>query len=222
MNNKLIEKLYGIHKGESCIVICNGPSLNEVSRQFLAMNITFGMNKIFMLPFTPNYYVSVNPLVLEQSRSEILDMNCVRFVREDMHFPQDDTLMHLHSMRTPLFSYNPARYVYEGHTVTFVCLQLAFFMGFQKVGIVGMDHKYNFEGSPNEELFLEGKDPNHFSPDYFRGQKWHAPDLQRSEEAYAMAKEAFESDGRQIFNLTLNSALSEDIFPKMSLSQWKQ
>jgi len=42
--------------------------------------------------------------------------------------------------------------------------------------------------------------------------KWHAPDLQRSAEAYQMAREVFEKDGRRVINLTPNSAL--DVFEK--------
>jgi len=214
----MFEHLYNSHQDDSCIVICNGPSLKKVSRLFLAENITFGTNKIFMFPFIPNYYVSVNPLVIEQAWHEILNMNAaVKFVAEA--FACED-LLPLHSMKAPMFSYDPTRYVYEGHTVTFVCLQLAFFMGFRRVGIVGMDHRYEFVGEPNEKLVMTGDDPNHFHPDYFKGNEWHAPDLVRSEEAYRMAKEAFEAEDRYIVNLTPDSALSEDIFPKMKVSEW--
>lgn len=222
MFNPLIDAVYNLHKGESCIIICNGPSLKKVSRKLLAENITFGTNKIFMFPFIPNYYVSVNPLVIKQCWRQILDMNAMRFVSESTPAPfeQDSSLMKLHSMSAPVFSYDPSRYIYEGHTVTFVCLQLAFFMGFTKVGLVGCDHRYEFDGQPNEELVMEGDDPNHFHPDYFKGQKWNAPDLGRSEDAYTMANEAFEDDGRKIFNLTPGSAL--EVFRKMNLKEWIQ
>jgi len=218
MYNHLIAEHYNTHKGESCIIIGNGPSLSKDHREFLAGNTTFGTNKIFLLPFVPNYYVSVNPLVLEQSRQRILDMNTTRFVSEVSQLPQDETLMHLHSMRAPVFSYDPSRYIYEGHTVTFVCMQLAFFMGFTRVGLVGVDHSYVYQGQPNEELVMEGDDPNHFSKDYFKGDHWHAPDLKRSEEAYKMAKDAFEADGRKILNLTEGSAL--EVFRKVGIDKW--
>lgn len=222
MYNPLIANLYNAHKGQSCIIVCNGPSLKNTSKEFLAKNITFGTNKIFMLPFVPNYYVSVNPLVLEQSWENIMDINAIRFVSENTPHPfeQADSLMKLHSMSAPTFSYDPSRYIYEGHTVTFVCMQLAFFMGFTKVGLVGIDHKYEFDGNPNEKLQMGDVDPNHFSPDYFANQEWHAPDLLRSEEAYKMAKYAFESEGRKIYNLTEGSALN--VFDKIGVSQWMQ
>lgn len=215
-----IEDFHNIHRDESCIIIGNGPSLRDVPFDFLNKNITFGTNKIFLFKgFTPNYYVSVNPLVIVQSWHEIITMKAPVFISEVFAEKDMPETYYLHSMRPPLFSYDPSRYVYEGHTVTFVCLQLAFFMGFTKVGLVGVDHRFIYEGEPNEEKVMEGDDPNHFDPNYFKGQRWNNPDLARSEEAYKMALEAFESVGRKIVNLTLNSAL--EVFPKQRISKWR-
>lgn len=220
MYNQLVANLYNAHRGQSVIIVCNGPSLNGVSKQMLAENVTIGMNKIFMWPFVPNYFVCVNPLVLQQSWGRIHDLNTIRFVSEKTPDPvaQNSSLMVLHSQPAPIFSYEPARYVWEGHTVTFVALQLAFYMGFTKVGLVGLDHRYEFEGQPNEKLLMEGDDPNHFTSIYFKGHEWHAPDLPKAEFAFGLAKEAFEADGRKIFNLTPNSAL--EVFRKMNIDKW--
>jgi len=55
------------HRGQRCVIIGNGPSLNKMDLSFLKNEITFGMNRIYLLfdkwDFTPTYYVSVNPLV---------------------------------------------------------------------------------------------------------------------------------------------------------------
>jgi hypothetical protein len=83
---------------------------------------------------------------------------------------------------------------------------------------VGVDHRYTFEGEPNEENILVGDDPNHFDPDYFRDQSWHNPDLEKSEEAYVMALDAYSAMGRYIINLTPNTAL--DVFEKGGLDAW--
>lgn len=215
-----MRSMHNIHKGESCIVVGNGPSLRNVPFKFLTSNTTFGTNKIFLFKgFTPTYYVSVNPLVIAQSWREIMSMQSPTFINKSFAVGDMPGTYYLHSMRIPLFSYDPSRYIYEGYTVTFVCLQLAFFMGFTKVGLVGLDHRFDFEGEPNEEHIMEGNDPNHFDPNYFKGQKWNNPDLQRSEEAYQMAKEAFESMGRKIVNLTPDSAL--EVFPKQRISKWR-
>src|SRR3989304_5566976 len=98
--------------------------------------------------------------------------------------------------------------LYQGHTVTFGFPQIPYWMGFSTVLLVGVDHRYSFEGSPNQELVAQGPDKNHADESYFSdGVKWHAPDLQRSAEADQMARKALEADGRRVVNLTPNSAL---------------
>ena len=54
-----------------------------------------------------------------------------------------------------------------GNTATYAALQIAFYMGFSKIIIIGMDHNFTHSGSPNQEGLLEGADPNHFDSSYF-------------------------------------------------------
>ncbi len=94
----------------------------------------------------------------------------------------------------------------EGGTVTHAALQVAWWMGLAEVVIIGMDHRFIFEGAPHEARHLSGPDPNHFSPDYFADQTWDNPDLALSEASYAEARRAFEADGRRIVDATRGGA----------------
>lgn len=102
--------------------------------------------------------------------------------------------------------------VREGHTVTHAALQIAYFMGFRQVVIIGMDHNFTQSGPPNAELEMRGADPNHFSPDYFRGNKWDAPNLAESEISYRAALAAFSAAGRDIVDATDGGHCQ--VFPK--------
>jgi hypothetical protein len=199
--------LYDIHKGETCFVIGNGPSLKDVPNEFLNRHPSFGSNRIY-LKYLPTYYVVINELLIKQYKEEIDALETTKFAREDTNvrnaFP-------LHLVEAPMFSFAPTEWVFDGHNTTFVLLQLAFWMGFTTVKLVGVDHRYEFEGLPNQTLRMEGDDPNHFDPEYFKGAQWQAPDLEVSELAYVMAKEAYEANGRQIVNITRGSALT--VFP---------
>ena len=207
--NKSFEHLFNTHAGETALVIGNGPSLKQVPNAFLDSFPTLGSNRVY-LKYEPTYYVAVNPLVIEQNREDILKLDsAAKFVREGSGL---ENCYELHSMRAPMFSYDPTRYIYEGYTVTFVALQLAFFLGFQTVLLVGVDHRYTYTGEPNEQHTWQGDDPNYFDPSYFRDMQWHNPDLEQSEQAYWMAREAFESNGRRIINMTEGSAL--EVFEK--------
>jgi hypothetical protein len=198
------------HKGETCYILCNGTSLNDVDLDLLKDEVTFGVNKIFLKGFTPTYYVAVNPLVIEQSVKQIEALDCPRFLpyTEARKFPATkdhpdpaivsiDTSFPLPSFQTRLDK-GP---MWEGHTVTFVCLQLAYWMGFERVIILGMDHDYGEVLNPNAEAKAFGPDKHHFDENYFaEGQSWNLPDLQMSEIAYSLARQAFEGDRRRVIN----------------------
>ena len=87
-------------------------------------------------------------------------------------------------------------------------------MGFQQVFLVGVDHQFATQGEANKTVVSEGDDPNHFSPAYFgRGFRWQLPDLETSEMAYKMAREAFQGAGRQVIDATVGGLLQ--VFPKV-------
>jgi hypothetical protein len=207
------------HKGETAVIIGNGPSLRNVPLAFLKKYPSFGSNRIYLLDnFTATYYCSVNPLVVQQSVTQINEYKAqAKFITDG----EASLIMNsypLVSSGIRKFSYNPAAYIFEGHTVTYVCMQLAFHMGFSTVLLVGVDHKFKMDGPPNSETIWQGDDPNHFSPDYFKGTRWNNPDLKNSEVAYRLALKAFSDAGRKIVNLTEGTAL--DIFEKGQVSEW--
>ncbi len=209
-----------LHKGEKCWILGNGPSLKNFDFSILKGEYVFGTNRIYLADYVPNFYVAVNPLVIEQFHDDINLMDCEKFIAA--RFVQDGTVtnaIELYSSTLPCFSRHPDDYVYEGHTVTYVCLQLAYFMGFTTVLLVGVDHSFEFEGDPNALAKAEGKDVNHFHPDYFAdGTLWHNPDLEQSERAYRMAKTVFDDDGRRIINLTPNTNLF--VFERGEIAEW--
>jgi hypothetical protein len=200
----MFDHLFDSYENSTCIIIGNGPSLKNVPNSFLESFPTFGANRVY-LKFVPSFYVCVNQLVVEQNWLAITALDSLKFIREGSGIGD---AYELHSSRTPMFSFNPSAWIYEGHTVTFVSMQLAFFMGFTDAILVGVDHRFVFEGQPNEERIMEHDDPNHFDPSYFKGMRWNNPDLERSEQAYRMAKEVYEANGRRIINMTEDSALT--------------
>lgn len=209
----MISKFFNTHRGEVCVIIGNGPSLKHVPNSWLDKYPTFGANRIYR-KYTPTFYVCTNPLVIQQNKKEIEKLECEKFIREGMLRDVHD--IKLEGVRR--FSYVPYSFLYEGYTVTFVSLQLAYYFGFTTVLLVGIDHDYIFKGKPNEKSYMADDDPNHFDPGYFRGQYWNNPDLARSEESYKLALSAYQDDGRKIINLTHGTKL--DVFEKDSFENW--
>jgi hypothetical protein len=88
-------------------------------------------------------------------------------------------------------------------------------MGFEEVILIGVDHSFSTKGPANETVVSQGDDPNHFAPNYFgKGFRWQLPDLEASEQAYRLARRAFEADGRRVLDATIGGKLT--VFPKVN------
>ena len=118
------------------------------------------------------------------------------------------------------FGLHPEDIQYSGGTVTYACLQLAFFMGFSEVILIGLDHNYVEKGTPNKvEVRQVDQDESHFHPDYLpKGVRWQLPDLLRSEIAYQMAKDAYSQNGRQVLDATPGGKCP--IFTELNLARF--
>jgi hypothetical protein len=214
------------HRGERCVIVANGPSLNKTDFSIIKREICFGLNKIFLgirkFGFYPRYYVAVNPLVIEQSAKEIQQLNCVKFLCKTAaqgHIAEDALTVHV-ATRNPqiTFSTDLTQGLNQGYTVTYAAMQIAYFLGFEKVVLVGLDHRYSYEGEPNATQVMQTQDPNHFDSGYFaKGQSWQNPDLAQSTLSYQHAKAAFEKAGRSIVDATIDGACT--VFEKVSLDR---
>ena len=221
-----LEQLRDSHRGERCFILGNGPSLAKMDLSRLRSEPTFGLNRVYLLfpsmGFSTTYFVSVNTLVIGQSASQIKSLAMPKFItwRARGALKGDERVMFLDTDYTGdlTFATDVIGRVYEGSTVTYVALQLAYYMGFENVILIGVDHTFQATGTPNVTVVSEGRDPDHFAPDYFpAGFKWQLPDLRASERAYHLARETFEADGRRVLDATVSGQLQ--IFPKVDFDQ---
>jgi hypothetical protein len=210
------------HAGQRCFIIGNGPSLQHTDLSRLRHETTFGLNRIYLmfpkLGFQTSYFVAVNTLVVEQCANDIQALQMPRFItwRGRRWLKEASNIVYLDTDYTPpeSFATDAAGRVFEGSTVTYVALQLAYHMGFDDVILVGVDHNFETQGPANVTVVSQGEDRDHFSPEYFgKGFRWQLPDLEASERAYRLAKRAFEADGRRVRDATVGGKLT--IFPKV-------
>jgi hypothetical protein len=212
------------HAGKKAVILCNGPSLLKVDFDALHRSgvYCFGLNKINLLfdktVFRPSCVVAVNPLVLDQNQAFynqtelplFLDSHAAPFVngRPNVAF--------LHSNVFPIFSRDVSLSIFQGYTVTFVAMQLAFHMGFREVALVGADHTFATKGPANKTVVSGEKDESHFDPNYFAGGvQWQLPDLFQSEVAYTMARDMYAAFGGRVVNATEGGKL--EVFERQPL-----
>jgi len=213
-NRRRLAAFEGIRKGQRAFIIGNGPSLAKMDLSPLKNEVTFGLNRIYLhferMPALPTYYVCINELVLEQFAEDIRALPMPKFLnwnRRD-YFDFDDPSLAFVKIRYGLgdrFQGDIRQPVWGGATVTFVTLQIAFFMGFEQVILIGVDHDFSTQGAPSTvETRHAQRDADHFHPDYFpKGVRWQLPDLHRSELAYGLARQAYRADGRQVLDATV-------------------
>ncbi len=199
-----------------------GPSLKSVDPELLREEVTFGVNGIFLiedwLGFLPTYYVVEDALVVEDRAEAIAELvgptkiygSVYRNrIREAGDVRYANVLYDYSAYADfPYFSHDASRCLWVGGTVSYLCLQLAYYMEFDPVILVGFDHNYSEPadvikgGNPNEWT-SQSDDPNHFHPDYFgKGKRWHAPRTDRMELAYEKARAEFDKVGRRVVNAT--------------------
>lgn len=213
-----IERLAALrdkHRGQRCFIIGNGPSLKQTDLSRLKGEFTLGQNRIYLAfpewGFETSYFLSVNDLVVEQCASEIQGLRMPRFVswRARKWLKPQENLYFIHTTYTgEKFATDIRERVWEGGTVTYTSLQVAYFLGFEQVILVGVDHNYVTQGKPNATIVSQGDDPNHFHPGYFgKGFRWQLPDLLQWEEAYRLARRTYEADGRAVIDATVGGKL---------------
>jgi Protein of unknown function DUF115 len=223
-NHAHIRQFKDIHTGERCVIIGNGPSLRNTDLSLLRDEYTFGLNRIYLMfdeiGFETTFHVVINQYVVEQWVDDFRKINVPLFTAAQNRHLLDGTAntCYLKSVIGPWFSRDASRGIWEGHTVTYVAMQLAYYMGFSEVVLIGVDHRFSVSGIPNQLVKATGEDTSHFHPRYFaKGFKWQLPDLENSEVAYDLARRAFEDDGRRIVDATVGGALT--VFPKFPLEE---
>ncbi len=239
-SRELIASLKNRHLGETVVVVGNGPSLNETPLEKLGGVPTFAVNGIFYaaerFPDPITYYVVEDTSVFRENTQAIKDFETefklfptdyrgafsddevtdrIGFFRMNGGFYGRDTGTVCH----PRFSVDAGQRLFCGQSVTIINLQLAFWMGFSRVVLVGMDFSYTIPDDVERKgdlITSRSDDVNHFHPDYFgKGKSWKDPKLDRVLVNYRLAGEMFEAAGREIVNSTIGGNL--DVFRRMDL-----
>lgn len=218
------------YEGKRCFIIGNGPSLNDHDLSLLEKEYSFGVNSLFYKyesdGFLPTFYMVEDSHVINDNYEQIdkfhpkihrffpvnykhliKDRKNTSFFRMNRGFYEKRGP----NYHIPRFSKDFSERGYCGQSVTMMNLQLAYYMGFTEVYLIGMDFSYNIPESAivsGNDIESTEDDVNHFHPDYFgKGKKWHDPQLEQVLANYLNCKINYEMDGRKIFNATVGGKL---------------
>ncbi len=212
-------------KGETLYLLANGPSINKTDLSLMKGKNVMCMNRFYIkfpdLDILPNFLVCIEETVLDQFADDFAKLPIPTFVnwRTREKIPGVIYLKESFDIN-PFFQPDITEPANIGGTVTYLCLQLAYFMGFQEIVIVGMDHSFKEKGLAGKaEIRKYDKDESHFDPNYFpKGMKWVLPDLVKSEAGYARARDYYDKHGRKILDATIGGKC--EIFEKVDYYEY--
>ncbi len=224
-----IARFHNRHKPGRCFIVGNGPSLNDTDLTLLTDEITFGVNGIFYKTdetgFRPTYYVVEDSHFMNDNLERIKKYRTGHAFFPSIYRPRIPKKTGASFFRMnrgfyetrspnygiPRFSVDCAQRIFCGQTVSYICMQLAFYMGFAEVYLVGFDFSYEIPESAlvrGLSITSTEDDPNHFHKDYFgKGKKWHDPQLDKVRRSYIFADLVFTWHDRKIVNATSGGQL---------------
>lgn len=223
---QLLDELRRTKQGDTCIVVGNGPSLNATDLSLLASSDVFISNFAFEHPAllkNAKLLAIVNHLVAEQAPTrlaEVVGDSIPVLTTSHLRYalPASVDAYYVPMATTPEFQLTPRFGASCQSSVTYFLLQLAYWVGYRRVLLVGVDNSYQQpDVAEGEVLLQQGFDPNHFSGAYFEGKHWHAADVDRMAAAYEFARDAFSANGRSVVDCTVGGKLV--VFPKAELAE---
>lgn len=229
-----LRSLKNTRTGERCFVIGNGPSLTTEDLDRLQGECCFASNRIYYLfdrtLWRPDYYFCVDGDVLVREIGEIkkAEMPCkfLRTIAQKYGRKPEDHIRYIiqygpfFENRAQIwqqgFSEQVDRYFSISTTVTTCAIELAVYMGFQKIYLLGVDHQFS------RTINSAGKVKKHLGvTDYFSGMK-HGNDItignvDSMTHSYEICRDYAKNHGIEIYNATRGGKL--EVFPRVNLDE---
>jgi hypothetical protein len=239
-NRRRLRGLHNLYLGRRCFVIANGPSLAQMDLTCLASEITIGSNGLFLMfdkmGYLPTFF-TVHDYLVAKGYAEAI--NSIKGTTKI--FPSELALDLLPDKDTIYFNLQPDSYTrylekwksenfkpkfserfdkagYDGCTITYLNLQLAYYIGCREVYLIGADHHYQVPSDVDIRkdtiVVSPSDDKSHFDPNYFgKGFRYTTPRVDQMERAYIVAREFGGQKGMKIFNATIGGNL--EVFPRV-------
>jgi hypothetical protein len=207
-----ISDYHNIHQGETCVLVGNGLNLNLTPPCWFDLP-SFGMNTIHKRwGWRPYYYCAVDSRVMREFGDEVMARfgDIPKFIpTPNLDAWQGPNFYRFYHRPGPLWPYAdvpfPADILSEtGITysnVMHIAMQLAYFMGFTTMLIIGMEH---------------GKDPKQ----HFWGSDEGMPGVPPVEMWLEGYKTLREKMGVRMLNLSVNTHVPEEIIPRDDWWKW--
>lgn len=228
-DGKRIAALKDKYKGKRCFICGNGPSLKAEDLNILSQRgeYTFGMNRIFKIfpqtEWRPSFYICEDNVIMENIQEQVNAIECdYKFIPAQLNWYYNVDIdnayyFNIHFQEgNHAFSYDASKQLECTGTVTITCIQLAYYMGFSEVYLIGVDHNFSNMTDKDGNKVVDNTVKNYFCDDYDKDVADKVVhDLHYTTRSYELAKEACDKVGFKVYNATRGGKL--EVFPRVDL-----
>lgn len=218
-SNEYLQTVKGKYKGKRCFILGNGPSLTSEDLDKLKGEVTFASNRIYKIfnktEWRPTFWGMLDEAVAELDGviEGINSFECEKkFALQEGYYifkkiSGDTCFLHGWYERkfldNPGFSEDLTEGVYCIATVTYMLIQIAHYMGFDEIYLLGLDNKYAYSRLRDGTIVKNEGVENYFGesgaalPD-----PKNAVDTWELDIAYNYAEKYSKGNGFRIYNAT--------------------
>lgn len=182
-DSEFIKGLKNSCNGQRCFIIGNGPSLCREDLDLLVNEKTFAFNRVYQMyqytKWRPDYYMVIDSSIMQKwnhERERTLEAGVVFFANKKAVRKYQNQNAHLIflkdvapiSKKKPLLKEvcNDVSHNFSiAHSVTVNAMELAFYMGFREIFLLGMDHSYAVEIDMKGNKHVNSNVEPHFKED---------------------------------------------------------
>lgn len=210
---KEAEQLKDYGQGKRCFIIATGPSLKKFPLELLKNDFTFGVNQSYLalnsgLPHLDalliadpasykNYHKDIEkaPVSCRLLRSDVYPLVKEKGYNPDRVLPYNYPLTPY--MDEGYFAYDFSKGIYRGCSVVLDVVQVAYFMGFIEVYIIGCDLDYT------------GTDTHFYKNNEHEDATRSVMPIDRVRRSMSFAKSVYNKNNRILINATIGGTLEE-------------
>ena len=212
------KKFKGIHKRERLFVLCSGPSIQKMDLTVLKNEITMAVHSFYLHKdisvIQPAYYCNAQWEYNEKATEKVAE--AYMFAPGEVHY-------YCYGKDSSLYEeIDLCRGIMPAHSVPVVCIQLAIYMGFKEIYLLGTEHDflttkkyayfYDRKQSVTGETDISADEDSNLVMSYSGA----LADACALWENYKVVKRIAENNGIKIYNATVGGAL--DLFPRVDFN----
>ena len=222
---KVLAAYKGTHTGQRCFLIGNGPSLraDDLTKLHEAGEVTFAFNRIYNIfdqtLWRPTFYISQDEKMLAGCADIVSKLKAqAKFIPIQLKWWNgidipDAAYFNIVNQQTEdpqrfRFSDDIARCIYNSNTGMYTAAQIAAYMGFTEIYLIGVDHHFRISQNNQGEIIVDNTVKDYFTDKYNEDKdKLYIPNTERSTLTYIAMKQHCDARGIRVYNATRGGKL---------------